>query len=1804
MNPEKTYTEIDLSQGEQGASVWLFEVCFAEGETEKEIRITALEDELPETDEMATFTIVEHIGGEILQSLNTAALRIADNDADKDPPAQFGFTVTEATFDKSEGTARLTVQRTGGLVKGMSVDWTLEDGTAVAGADYAPVSGSLNFYGHESEQVIEIPLINDQAEDMTEKEFTVRLHDLKGNGTDGSCIIEEASRCTVRFYNSNTAENLNLASALQNNAVGVDVSANLTVEEGAQVSNQVLSGAQTGGNLPVEDNTTVEWGTDSNPKLRMYQYNNGGKIAFSGGDWTATARETLSISSNGEGQNTTTKNIANLGALYRSISASVSGGAGLCNWWDRMWHGNNEFAYTYFCWDPYENYDGYKDCSPKLTEDGGKVYLSWKSPFSVSDSLPYKTGDGSLTLGVAKNDSSPSEDNIDASAEVTLTRRTFSNDFKLNIYTANDPDAVVEVAKYDDSDYSNIIQSVSITNGRTDGGKLYEGSSVQIQLGNTHLTPAAAYLVDASGTTVMTDTLSGNAATFNNIVQDPNGSYTFYLVLDRNQDIRIDLSTSANILEDGSYADEAFSDAYTLLLENSETDTVTVGYTDRTGNDFDTKISEKTLSLSDRTLSGSILTLEKVANLQWINFNMPEADSFILNGKAYLGNEKIPLNIADIKTNNLQFYYYAAQYKTVQRPMNAVLDSTAIYYDGNANGVIDGYFDRATGNFVLDETSGDEFITYPEDGDYAEPTFAPVVDEDGKVHQYFFRPYYTANPVSLEAPEGKENEKMQVRPAFITDVTDPDSFTGLTEEQQQYRLIVSGQIDIKEADGITATGYSADNHAKYGAEASVYSYVDIPLGGDANPAEPVYSDLPDGRHTIDGKDCVAYAGQVYLYDANSPDGLGKGQYIWEPDYRGNLLYPFDDPEDIIIPHTMVQDEYPLTGTDLVNGYLGSFGDNDTFVLMICEQTKTTDEILGERNLRTSTGDSEVPLKETVTRGTVGSFSDPQYLMHMSSSTVPSTTADNTEYTDYDEITVNTKPELFAASRSILGVADVTTSGYTVAITVGVPISYNAFKHEHNRHEDVNGTQVGKLSEYWSKTGKWNIYDNIQEMAKVINLIKGFKDGGLKPRNYAAAHGEELAQNKLHFASVDVSILVSGVVILKYNALDNTYVFEQATLGVHCTLSLTLRYRFTPVPIIYVYSVISIGFGGQTGLKAFRRPEYKPAVISEPDTLYTSPQEDQAGSYTFFTDRKYFEIDFNGKLKVECFHFEDNNKNGIYDDGDTLCNAVDASVFQTGKITSSGEETVQVQIHSQKTGFSIDPVVVKLTPLKESASDATAATITKLVEIKTMSYDYAFSGIAIDVTGSIELGIGMGVDILKGELYGQASLGIAFTLFANAGVEEFEWAVFDEFTVNLALAFRLVILGFKYQMDELNNSLFSHFVRQVEAYVKVSPGMFNGPLSGNMDLQIELFSDDTSTSYDGSTGLYTSEHADEYDGINNVASASLEQTGFIVAPKKVTLKDCQLHYIPVHIRTTTEVPPLVRAEEIVEEGQEKKLKTLFFTANEHQNQSNVLSGYLTVIANGLSGDGVIHIVDESANSTHAITFNLASANEYGINFGREDSVIFRNVDGTVNTAQSTSKDWNFPVVPEGNWTALGWWVNNYPRNDDVAIGRKGATVSFFTIANQLEFHHSGSVSVSSGKFNASFVSGNSGTTDTTNGTATITGDSNGRVDNTVSFDSPAGELHKEGIGEGRYAPDLAVSREQMVTILYRYAGSPEVVESVLTFADADDVSQWAYLAVAWAAENGIVQGVGNKRFDAAGGTTRAAAAQVMMNYFKS
>lgn len=60
--------------------------------------------------------------------------------------------------------------------------------------------------------------------------------------------------------------------------------------------------------------------------------------------------------------------------------------------------------------------------------------------------------------------------------------------------------------------------------------------------------------------------------------------------------------------------------------------------------------------------------------------------------------------------------------------------------------------------------------------------------------------------------------------------------------------------------------------------------------------------------------------------------------------------------------------------------------------------------------------------------------------------------------------------------------------------------------------------------------------------------------------------------------------------------------------------------------------------------------------------------------------------------------------------------------------------------------------------------------------------------------------------------------------------------------------------------------------------------------------------------------------------------------------------------------------------------------------------------------------------------------------------------------------------------------------------------------------------------------------------------------------------------ENGISDG-LGPDSSITREQLVTMLYRYDGSP----AVDGFYDADSVSGFAAGAMRWAVERGIIGG---------------------------
>ena len=53
--------------------------------------------------------------------------------------------------------------------------------------------------------------------------------------------------------------------------------------------------------------------------------------------------------------------------------------------------------------------------------------------------------------------------------------------------------------------------------------------------------------------------------------------------------------------------------------------------------------------------------------------------------------------------------------------------------------------------------------------------------------------------------------------------------------------------------------------------------------------------------------------------------------------------------------------------------------------------------------------------------------------------------------------------------------------------------------------------------------------------------------------------------------------------------------------------------------------------------------------------------------------------------------------------------------------------------------------------------------------------------------------------------------------------------------------------------------------------------------------------------------------------------------------------------------------------------------------------------------------------------------------------------------------------------------------------------------------------------------------------------------------------------------------LLFSREQLITILHRYAGQPSASSNSKSFADSGEVSAWANDAIDWAVSAGILNG---------------------------
>lgn len=1639
LTAKPTYSALDLAGEEDPYSGWMFELVFAEGEWVKEIHVDALTDDLSEAQEAAAFTIWECEGGEVLESANTLLLRVED--INEPEPSTLGFTVSNITVDKADGTAEVMIERVGGSQRPVTVEYATADGTAVAGKDYASASGTLMFYAGMTSLPVTVELIDDGMATDEAVWFEIQLSELLGD--DNCQMTQDVVR--VELTNSGTGDGSNLATQLYD-PEAVDVSGSVVESDSAaNASGAAVTGTQSAmeeaepvystlvdpgsdGDLSLQsyspsqkcisfNNPTNAWGTTADAaKANYWQITkNAGSASLNGAGTTVdgvgkdyNGAESVKIetgvaltsktdteaklSDSGWAALGGTSDIA--GQMFSGFSTSIT---------TRMGHDTSYldgFSYKYSYTMPrfnvtqgtttlvnnptYINRYGSGPLDKKWTIRASDSN-NFSNPFSGSYSKSFTfTGAVQMLMNMPYQSYSDHEhDELNDKSmvwvrELKLTRRTFaSNAFYTEVATPNDSNTAPDKCTVlDEESYEVFEPAVEIVSGA--GGaikatnQLFVGSTLKISPARSDL-PSGYYISDLviyqstdkgntwkvfnkfgngsydSASKTYTIKLVGTASNPLN-QNDLNAWYKVRVCYSRTSTVSVDFSPSVPRLDDGKTINTGkYGDVFNKYGNESDHDfssgtgvtgTVTYGYNvfDRATGDFKTETATTTLQKPTSTTGSGVVidntnqTMKwsfNATNIQWIELNLSPKDLVLINGGAYPGDSRIYLQESDF-SGGLSVLYYHEDFQSAQSAMTTAISWMALYWDGNGNGKIDGYYNTKISSFVLDESSGDEFCGYIEAGSINEKQFAPKKNDKGEYCQYFIKVCYTMTPRSLVMPAGaSEDERAQILPAFTT-ALNPDStaYSQLTEELKSYRYIVSGLT--KQSENAAETR-SSDNHLKYGAEANARSTLDIPLGGDISPAQ--------------------------LNSSNTA-------YVWSPVFRGNILYPFAAPEPITIEnsvagptevtsdYTMARDEegiitgyaYTQTGLDRMNGYLSSFTGTTTFGLVTQEQSHTTEEIVDnvtgmklgggasgadDDTLYVQDASDYAVRPDSVTLSGYSTTPDGEYLKEMKdNSEAPELDLDMDDAdTEWPEFNMDMGMNLGSMELSVLGGATILLDENKIGFAIGVPFVEGG--SDYKGFLDSNKDQWGAFMDFIRKSDhgdegykKANDEYKRTHPSPAPSAATGTPSTSSPPSSStppSAASQNPVDKSKFRSKSYSISLSSSVAFLFQYNPLDNDYYFEAMTVSLTGGFTFRFQGRFTACPILYLYFQFSFSVEVTTGLgvirdsvevdtpklnaktaatadqrveltymtrpsatgpiittaqynslQASQKSNYSPYDVSgyyynsalyatnaqtsaesakkaakdaylETKEYFLTPDQyniltdtekasykaapvtggtvnyfynaknyqsytdavkayNSATSYSFETSYKAFNVRFSGKLSVEV----QTQQNGEWKADDS---------FYSGLISSDGTGDTQVVLKKQD-GMKLDKTVrVVLRPMEYEEEEVTMdkTTVTYVAEIQDIRNDVYWKGVSITPAIAVEVGAGVGIELLKLEFYGRLSAEATFLLGAyntdydpyddiTSNDNKYEPAKVDSFSAAVCAGLRLVLIFFNFEMD--------------------------------------------------------------------------------------------------------------------------------------------------------------------------------------------------------------------------------------------------------------------------------------------------------------------------------------------------------------------------------------------------------------------
>lgn len=1468
-----------------------FYVVFAEGEDEKEIRFTALDDDKHEAREVVNILIEEAYGATLYNTANVATAAIEDDEPEL--PSAMGFESDEIWADMSYGSIRIplirTVEDPAALVYITGVDYTVEEGTAVPGRNYAAVDdGTILFPADMDASALEITLVNN-GEILTREDsdlsFTVRLTAAKGGGS--STLIDGKDEITVRLFNSGEGNASNIASRIYSDA---EVDVTMKVDESSAIVSHAptlvaeavdLSGEAVAEYTPVVDGAmsrVIDYGKLSfdnvlgNSKYwkdyympyNMYgtftdgNFDTYGTITWSGGEAYGSGWQ-LFCKKGGTAFGT----IPHLYRLYSDMTFKMSGTA------DKNMSDYSKLGFSYA-----SNGTQYSLREPNKTLSSVGHYGEATAKLD-REIQPADTGIG---LICSYHNTALIRYNADSTItlEALRLKRRYMDMPSVKIFTADDDLIYKNSAIVNRNLYDQIKPQISIPEGK--GGlhtsaSIYAGSTLNIRRGlNASSYDFATIANGGMDKSVLLHNNNRNediaAAAFSSgtavleMLFDPHyleEDNEIRIYMDRTQTITLDISPSVprkidaegNISTeiDSSRISEAWND---LKTKNGSVLRYSYKELDENHNFVTEDGSFELDDPFDANFSKYISA--KVKNLQTINFGLDPEDVILFNGMAYAGDETITIPANMLLNENLTFYYYDDEYLNMENIMTATITRIERYIDINENGIVDGEYDESSGTFqlepetdmVLESLSIDlesisisslapHLLTKEELNEqtgtdkYTSDEYLPII----------LKVYYTMLPRCITVPEGHSAEETaEIIPAFVTSITDPAAKSKLTAELQGYRY-----IDPQD---------TGKDKLMFGAAAANPSYVDIPLGGDTNPAA-VESDgtvnwvpLWEG-HSYPGTEFTAPE-PITLNGTALGDGYAVGEFeektITETDENGTeTTY-----------ETMVLTEY---GVERVANYLSSMQENDRFALCIRE----TPEQL------TRGADAPVHYLEGIESSTLSNFY-----------TYPSTTGvrtmtdpygDNTEAgfdmeegsNPMSEYNMNGNLNMPEFDIGLSDYVSITTNGQEMAISIGTSLIGFEAKSDHGQLKPKSPEMNSVVSE-----GQ----DGIDKVKKLYNTLfthgtnrrdgigKDVKDEWKNIKD--AARTQATGNNTPGLKSLGFSggVAVNISMVLKWNPLENRFFFYQMMVMFAGELQFSFTARLTPCPIFYVSITVGIGVELATGLER-QRVKVKGETINilEPGETengkngITFGQYDTSGDmsssntgWTYYTDQKYmgqdaldppenadfvagavgsqmkfktsekaFDIYFSGALYVDAKRVDkDGNETEDRPEG-----------FSPGIIKSTGDEPVTVKLakvvdgNDNEDDYAVTFTVVKDEKQKERyVLDAVSGTshplprgmalIDNITTIDKQTDDVYFAGFQLAPSLFMEVAVGIGVELFKIELFINISVGATFA-FITHDSPEYEQdgsttmgAAVNEFSFVAGVGLRVTALFFNFEFS--------------------------------------------------------------------------------------------------------------------------------------------------------------------------------------------------------------------------------------------------------------------------------------------------------------------------------------------------------------------------------------------------------------------